>query len=34
MRSKWLVAIIIIFLLVLTFIMTGGFGLEYFHKGQ
>ena len=31
---KWLVMIAIIFLVVLAFIMTGGFGLEYFQKGQ
>ena len=33
-RLKWLVVIAIIFLVVLAFIMTGGFGLEYFQKGQ
>ena len=32
MKFKGLVTIVIIFFVVLVFIMTGGFGLEYFKK--
>ena len=34
MKFKGLVTIVLIFFVVLVFIMTGGFGLEYFKKGQ